>query len=294
MTLALIAFIVFFAVWGYQVLDRKAKRREYENKTRTDIQLQSEIENEWKTKLAPEIDIVLPENTSIFDYIRSLYRKYDIPIFSWIVEQEEKESWFQRTRAQWDADEKYYEDIRINTYNVMRRCSYKSQGLDEKAQQEYFSALDDVEINNRYQLYLRCIRNYHSNPFLATGKKFNSQQINEMITSSFIQAFGNDCPPLPPLPPEQLYTKNQTVRQRIFETNIEGVNLPHPNTKDGRPNNKTAGNFYLDLVYGLVKRDLYFKGYAASYTGKESEWQERAKKSQEFEKEKKKYPWLYN
>jgi len=47
-----------------------------------------------------------------------------------------------------------------------------------------------------------------------------------------------------------------------------------------------------NLVFLLTKREMYRRGYAYSYDGKESEWQELENRNERFDSIRNKYPWL--
>ena len=56
MTLALIAVIVFLIVWGCQVGDRKAKKKEYQDKTRTNLVLEKEIYQKVEAEVSSQLN----------------------------------------------------------------------------------------------------------------------------------------------------------------------------------------------------------------------------------------------
>ena len=57
MTLALIAVIVFLIVRGCQVGDRKAKKKEYQDKTRTNLVLEKEIYHKVEAEVSSQLKI---------------------------------------------------------------------------------------------------------------------------------------------------------------------------------------------------------------------------------------------
>lgn len=85
MTLALIAVIVFLIVWGCQVGDRKAKKKEYQDKTRTNLVLEKEIyskvEEEISLRLNSEeipVGEIYPRLLQLFDEYGVAYHVFNV------------------------------------------------------------------------------------------------------------------------------------------------------------------------------------------------------------------------
>lgn len=85
MTLALIAVIVFLIMWGYQVGDRKTKKKEYQDKTRTNLVLEKEIygkvEEEISSRLNSEeipVGEIYPRLLQLFDEYGVAYCPFKI------------------------------------------------------------------------------------------------------------------------------------------------------------------------------------------------------------------------
>jgi len=112
LTLALITLIVFLSVWGYQVLDRKAKEAEYKKKTTTNIPLQREIRKKWSDILAKDIDVVRPDVDNVYEYVYSLYEKYGVPAYTWMSNDPEKIKKWHATMADNTAFEEGFKEFR--------------------------------------------------------------------------------------------------------------------------------------------------------------------------------------
>lgn len=315
MTLALIALIVFLCLWAAQVGEKKEQEDKYKERTKTNVALERELMKAWSDKLSPELDVVKPEFESVYDYIRTLYEKYNIPVFHYLGASEEREKFFNASKRESDNEEKEAERTRLNCYSICAYYSYEKykQQKETKAlpfltpgqpRTEYFLALGEEEVKRRHQHYLTCAKHLEKDtpsPFSTPheiSKMVESKWYQEGKLRRFYDAFGEDCPPLPNTPPPELYTKNRTIRQRIYELEVEGIETETFKRYSGRFKvgmcNQKADYFYSELLHMLTVRDLKSRGYSPSPDGiHESEWQEREKRQKEIEEEKKKYPWLY-
>ena len=74
MTLALIAVIVFLIVWGCQVGDRKAKKKEYQDKTRTNLVLEKEIYQKVEAEVSSQLN---SESIPVGELYPRLLRLFD-------------------------------------------------------------------------------------------------------------------------------------------------------------------------------------------------------------------------
>lgn len=78
MTLALIAVIVFLIVWGCQVGDRKAKRKEYQDKTRTNIVLEQEIYQKAEDEISKRLNSEEIPIGEIYTRLLLLFDEYGV------------------------------------------------------------------------------------------------------------------------------------------------------------------------------------------------------------------------
>ena len=225
MTALLIAIIIALVITAYQVTNAKANENIMKKATRTNVELQKQVTQEWWDKLAPELDIVI-QDASVYHYIDTLYDKYGMPKYYYMsLPPEGVIALYEKNKLRCDEDERRDESIRLYKYD----CAVcKKQNT---ADLKYYLAVKDISV---------------------------------------------------------LYTRNRTVRQRIYENSLE------PDTLGYRTTNSLAKQYLEWLIYELTQKTMYEKGFAMSRDGiHESEWQEHEKKMQQFKENKEKYPWKF-
>ncbi len=79
MTLLLIAVIVFLLVWGCQVGDRKAKQKEYHDRTRTNLVLEKEIYLKVEDEITARLNATDIPVGEIYSHLLILYDEYQVP-----------------------------------------------------------------------------------------------------------------------------------------------------------------------------------------------------------------------
>lgn len=81
MTILLIVTIVFLIVWWKDSSDKKAKVKEYQENTKTNVELELQLYDKWISI----IDGKLKSNNSSdpFEFLMSLYDEYDVPKQLW-------------------------------------------------------------------------------------------------------------------------------------------------------------------------------------------------------------------
>ena len=298
MTLFLIALIVISCVSLNQSLTKMAKESEYRARTKTNLELEKNIRKKWKETIHQELNVVAPDEPSVFNYITKLYAKYDIPLCHWISDENKKQSFLKSEQSASDFAEKQAESFRITRYDCIEEVSkmlhpkYKScEKLPLHKANVIFgiSNLSDDEIARRHDLYMNVaprIKDYYTR---ATGL--------DGIKPYFLEAFGSDYPILPDSRPPALFNKNRTLLQRIYEQKVQGsAYFDYSNSVTlSDMVNLTADNHLHNLIQLLTKRDLAEKGYALSPDGlHESEWQEFEKKLASIDKKMEQYPWLFH
>ena len=78
MTLALIAVIVFLIVWGCQVGDRKTKKKEYQDKTRTNLVLEKEIYQKVEAEVSSRLNSEKIPVGEIYPRLLLLFDEYGV------------------------------------------------------------------------------------------------------------------------------------------------------------------------------------------------------------------------
>ena len=78
MTLALIAVIVFLIVWGCQVGDRKANKKEYQDKTRTNLVLEKEVYQKVETEVSSRLNSEVIPVGEIYPHLLLLFDEYGV------------------------------------------------------------------------------------------------------------------------------------------------------------------------------------------------------------------------
>ena len=308
MTLFLIILIVFLCAWGRQTLTKKAKKNEYRARTKTNVELEKNIQKKWTETLYQELDVVAPEEPSVFNYITKLYAKYDIPLYSWISDENEKQRLLKSEQSLSDFAEKQAQDSRITHYAFTAGTSHMLHPKYEscKSLPQYkanvilgLSNLSDDEIARRHDLYMNVaprLKNTHRT-YLSLPLLPSNVLLDEARKKDFLEAFGSDYPMLPDSPPRLLFNENRTLLQRIREQQVEGSAYFDYSNWLGLSEmvNLKADNHMWDLIRLLTKRDLAEKGYALSQDGlHESEWQEFEKKLASIDKNMEQYPWLFH
>ncbi len=226
MTALLIAIIMALVITAYQVTSTKANEGIKKKATRTNVELQKQVTQEWWDKLAPELDIVI-QDASVYHYIDTLYDKYGMPKYYYMsLPPEGVMALYEKDKLKSDEYEREKESMRLYKYDCAVCKKENTAGL------EYYLAVKDISV---------------------------------------------------------LYSRNRTVRQRIYE------NLLEPDTFKGYRTTNLLAKQYLEwLVYELTQKTMSEKGFAMSRDGiHESEWQEHEKKMRQFKKNKEKYPWKF-
>ncbi len=78
MTLLLIAVIVFLVVRGYQVGDKKAKQKEYQDRTRTNLVLEKEIYLKVEDEITARLNATDIPIGEIYPHLLMLYDEYQV------------------------------------------------------------------------------------------------------------------------------------------------------------------------------------------------------------------------
>lgn len=306
MTLFLIILIVFLCAWGRQTLTKKAKKNEYRARTKTNVELEKNIQKKWTETLYQELDVVAPEEPSVFNYITKLYAKYDIPLYSWISDENEKQRLLKSGQSLSDFAEKQAQDSRITHYAFTASTSHMLHPKYEscKSLPQYkanvilgLSNLSDDEIARRHDLYMNVAPRLKNTYKMHLSLLPNNVLLDKARKKDFLEAFGSDYPMLPESPPRLLFNENRTLLQRIREQQVEGsAYFDYSNWLGlSKMVNLEADNHLHNLIQLLTKRDLAEKGYALSPDGlHESEWQEFEKKLASIDKKMEQYPWLFH
>lgn len=225
MTALLIAIIIALVITAYQVTNAKANENIKKKLTRTNVELQKQVTQEWWEKLAPELDIVISD-PSVYHYIDTLYDKYGMPKYYYMfLPPEGVMALYEKDKLRSDEDERRKESVRLYEYDCAVR---KKQNTVDLA---YYLEVKDISV---------------------------------------------------------LYTRNRTVRQRIYENSLR------PDKFGYRTTNSLAKHYLEWLIYELTQKTMSEKGFAMSRDGiHESEWQEHEKEMQRFKENKEKYPWKF-
>ena len=220
--------------------------------------------------------------------------------------------------------------MRLKQYAIICYVSYRNHPeilkMNDSEKTAYFNSLGEEEISNRHKIFLEKIKNFqpkiYGNGIYAdwhgekintyysakpNNKKWDCYLGDENLITSFINVFGENCPPLPNVPPKELYSMNQTLLQRLkdpfpkyldgfFDIFTEELNPDRVYSSQhyGDPN-QVAFSVYMNMVRNLTMREMRSLGYAMSPDDiHESDWQEREKEHEYYDEQKKKYPWYYD
>ena len=226
MTLALIAVIVFLIVWGCQVGDRKAKKKEYQDKTRTNLVLEKEIyqkvEAEVSSRLNSE-DIPVGE---LYPRLLLLFDEYGVA----------------------------YCPFSFQWRGCSTREEFIAQRTEECRQDELFVAERGFEVKPKSSG--RCTLYPDVSTPLEDGENPTTM---DRIRHSYIITKGYT-----------FYGNKHSVRASTLEAT------------------------YRYLLSEITRKRMDELGFAFTKTGvRESEWQEQAKQTEEMERLKAQYPYLF-
>lgn len=306
MTLFLIILIVFLCAWGCQTLIKKAKKSEYRARTKTNVELEKNIQKKWAETLCQELDVVATEEPSVFNHITKLYAKYDIPLYPWISDENEKQRFLKSEQSLSDFAEKQAQDSRITHYAFTAGTSHmlhpKYESCKSLPQHKAsvilgLSNLSDDEIARRHDLYMNVAPRLKDTCSAYLSLKSSNVLLDEARKKDFLEAFGSDYPMLPDSPPRLLFNENRTLLQRMRVQQVEGSAYFDYSNRSGLSKmvNLKACNHMWNLILLLTKRDLAEKGYVLSQDGlHESEWQEFEKKLALIDQNMEQYPWLFH
>lgn len=271
----------------------KVEKKRAENKKIADEEHKKEVTADVKLKLDKYLDVAQPNYKNVVDYIITLYDKFEIgkPTYlEYAIDESESLALIMqkvrlkvyRTCAKYSY---YYNGIITNEIaeNANMEGSYFAKTTEEKVPyvsdnkfraklMESQSKLSEVEINYRYQQYLKKIKKtliddktLISSPEIA-NIEFNFNFHNSPTPQEYLKKFGQYFQPLPLEPCPELYEKNRTIRQRLFQLRTEG--LETEKVKEMRKNpdceikylghiqNTEAIRCYNDLINALIEKVL--------------------------------------
>lgn len=140
-------FIVCFIVIGVLVLGigsldlRKVKlERETKRQSEVNLPLQREVERRWKDIVAKDIDEIHPEVENLYDYMRSLCKKYDVPEYEGIQDNEKEIERASKLSAQ--QNEKYIEsffmpDTFYRTFSKVNKDGKSYENIFKEIREKY-------------------------------------------------------------------------------------------------------------------------------------------------------------
>ncbi|MBO5458253.1 MAG: hypothetical protein J6A24_04785 [Clostridia bacterium] len=284
MTLLLIVTIVFLIVWWKDSSDKKAEHEQYKRDTITNLELEKEIRKKWINIIDDRLRDERNSSVEPFDLIMGFYDEYCVPI-----------------------------DIYPSTNEEVQK---KLKEDKIKAGKECISFAKDYIWN--LQFYYKNASKIACNAppkYVFVESLGQSQLLPVTILSPIVKASGQTC-----YYDEGLFTisenrkfydyqiKSHLERETQYETNKAEENLYWGvnaclSVKDRKITNyhlamccPTILHRYSTLIRMLTRKELATYGFKpCPYgvgIGKESAWQESAKRQARLEEEKKKYPWL--
>lgn len=272
MTILLIVAIVFLIVWWKDSNDKKTKAKEYQESTKTNVELELQLYDKWISI----IDNKLKSNNSSnpFEALMSLYDKYDIPKQLW----NEDDDALIVTRELFEKDFLYIQD-EYSKLDVSQKQDFEIIIFIQHAFRKWKSGYESpiVVECTAYKIYEsgHSFKKNHNELWKSISKEKALDEIEQYRK-------------------ERIAFEQSKFKEILWGTNIK-VECSTPNDYCYVILSGASFQYYCHLIRRIVCRELYTQGYKPSPNlaqRKESIWQESEKSTKRFREQKKKYPWL--
>ncbi len=253
MTLALIVLIIFLFAWIFDSAKRNKKEEEEKKRTITNVALEKQIRLEWVKKIDEDLKSAKTD-LNPFDFLLSLYEKYNMPVYRGFgPTNEELRKDFLKEEKHFDIDYKFH----LSTAEYERK----------KISKEHPELKSEVP-------YIFCYE----------GKNTNAMEISYCFVGEYA----------PFAPKYHTEKDNLLYEADGGRYDYLSVVVPYDGTLYNRVRGNYYSRVkYIDLIELLTKKSLYERGFVPSPDGiHESAWQEREKANKAYDERKKKYPWL--